>query len=244
MNNNSLVKKAKTMLHSQACPEHRQVLQRFFKTGPGEYGEGDVFIGLRIPQIRTVAQALLREHKKPEGITSEIFLELIRSPIHEERMLVLVMMSDEFGRTDEPGQRRIYTLYCQNTPWINNWDLVDISCPKVVGSHLLFRSRSKLYRWVKSSNLWERRIAIVSTLTFIRNDDFADCLKLASALLEDPEDLLHKATGWMLRELGKRSRHDLDGFLKQHASIMPRTMLRYAIEKHEEKERRYWLEKK
>lgn len=236
-----LVKKARSMLHREACPVHKEVLQRFFKTGPGEYGEGDVFIGLRMPQIRAVARDLLKDCELSKDVISEFYLELIKSSVHEERMLIMVMMSDEFGLADEVRQSRIYKLYCKITPWINNWDLVDVSCPKIVGSFLTNRSRSQLYNWVKSSNLWERRIAIVSTYTFIRNSDFADCLRLAEQLLDDREDLLHKATGWMLREVGKRSRKHLDKFLEKHVTVMPRTTLRYAIEKHAKEERTYWL---
>lgn len=212
------------------------ILRSFFKTGPGEYGEGDRFRGIRVPVLRK----LCREFRHA-GI--EVISELLDSPWHEDRMLALLLLIERYRASDESGREALYEFYCSRTDRINNWDLVDVSCPHIVGRHLDSRDRSPLYRFVESSNLWERRIAIVSTFHFIRNDDFADTLILAERLLGDPEELLHKATGWMLREVGKRDQSQLEVFLGKHATAMPRTMLRYAIERFPEEERKGWLRK-
>jgi len=211
-----------------------EILQRFFKTGPGEYGEGDRFRGIRVPVLRK----LCREFRHA-GI--EVISELLDSPWHEDRMLALLLLIECYRASDEPGREALYDFYCSRTGRINNWDLVDVTCPHIVGRHLHARDRSPLYRFVESPSLWERRIAIVSTFHFIRNDDFTDTLVLAERLLTDPEELLHKATGWMLREVGKRDQPQLEAFLEEYATVMPRTMLRYAIERFPEEERKGWL---
>lgn len=205
-------------------PERAETLQRFFRTGPGEYGEGDVFLGVRVPETRKVARGF-------DALGEGDVLELLRSPIHEERLVALVMLVRRYERGDEAVCGRVYGLYLENTTWINNWDLVDASAPQIVGAHLLERDRTVLYRLARSSSLWERRISIMATFAFIRAGDFGDTLRLARVLLHDEHDLIHKATGWMLREVGKRDEEALIHFLEEHAPRMPRTMLRYAVER-------------
>ncbi|MBN1928284.1 MAG: DNA alkylation repair protein [Chlorobiaceae bacterium] len=224
----------RTRLESLADAPTAAILRRFFKTGPGEYGEGDRFRGIRVPVLRK----LCREFRHA-GI--EVISELLDSPWHEDRMLALLLLIERYRASDEHGREALYDFYCQRTDRINNWDLVDVTCPHIVGRHLDSRDRTPLYRFVESPSLWERRIAIVSTFHFIRNGDFRDTLALAERLLADPEELLHKATGWMLREVGKRDQPQLEAFLDRHATAMPRTMLRYAIERLPEEQRLEWL---
>ncbi|MBK8090731.1 MAG: DNA alkylation repair protein [Verrucomicrobiaceae bacterium] len=213
-------------LRSQATPAHAEVSQRFFKTGPGEYGEGDLFMGLKVPQIRAM---LPRTDEMDEGGV----LELLRSKWHEERLLALLILVRRFQRAKkEPEiQRQIVTLYLANTEWVNNWDLVDSSAPHLLGAWLLERDRAVLGRLAGSDNLWEQRIAVLATQAFIRSNDFRDTLRLCADFLNHEHDLMHKACGWMLREVGKRDVKALKAFLEQYAVRMPRTMLRYAIEK-------------
>jgi 3-methyladenine DNA glycosylase AlkD len=224
----------KSKLESLADEPKAAILRRFFKTGPGEYGEGDRFRGIRVPVLRK----LCREFRHA-GI--EVISELLDSPWHEDRMLALLLLIERYRASDEAAREVLYDFYCASTARINNWDLVDLSAPYIVGRHLETRPRSPLYRFVQSPSLWERRIAIVSTFHFIRNNDFADTLALCERLLADPESLLHKATGWMLREVGKRDQHVLEAFLNQHATAMPRTALRYAIERFPEEQRLAYL---
>ena len=223
-----------TRLETLADAPTAEILQRFFKTGPGEYGEGDRFRGIRVPVLRK----LCREFRH---VGVEVISELLDSPWHEDRMLALLLLVERYRASSESGREALYDFYCSRTDRINNWDLVDVSCPHIVGRHLHNCDRSPLYRFVKSPNLWERRIAIVSTFHFIRNDDFTDTRVLAERLLGDPEELLHKATGWMLREVGKRDQPLLEAFLDKHGNTMPRTMLRYAIERLPEKMRLSYL---
>lgn len=204
--------------------QQAQFLQGYFKTGPGGYGEGDVFLGIRVPELRK----LVSEYKSlslPETVT------LLQSPIHEERLFSLLALVRDYSRGTEPVRGEIYRVYLANTPYINNWDLVDVSAPHIVGPHLMDRDRSPLYRLAASSSLWERRIAIMATFHFIRHHQFADTLLISKLLLADKEDLIHKAVGWMLREVGKRNLLLEEEFLDHHCREMPRTMLRYAIEK-------------
>ena len=212
-------------------------LQRYFKTGAGEYGEGDVFVGVRVPVVRRLAR---QYRDTPLSIAQQ----LLNSKIHEERLLALIMLINHFNNADDKGKKTIYTYYMNHTKYINNWDLVDISAGKIVGAYLFERSREALKKLSKSSNLWERRIAIMSTGYFISQNDFTDTLILAEKLLADEEDLIHKAVGWMLREVGKRDRKTEEQFLKQHYHTMPRTMLRYAIEKLPESRRQLYLKGK
>lgn len=209
--------------------------RRFFKTGKGEYGEGDKFLGIRVPVLRR----LCREYR---GAPLRTALELLKSPFHEARLLALLMLVDRYERSRDDGERgAIYRAYLRHTARINNWDLVDCSAPRIVGAHLLDKDRAPLYRLARSKSLWERRIAIMATFSFIRDDDFSDTLRIAELLLRDGEDLIHKAAGWMLREVWKRDPDALKIFLAQHAREMPRVMLRYAVEKLPPGERRAWL---
>jgi 3-methyladenine DNA glycosylase AlkD len=217
------------------CPQDAAFLARFFKTGPGEYGEGDVFIGVRVPTIRAVAKRF-RDMALPE------VQRLLRSEVHEERLAALVILVLQAARADTGTRKTIYRLYLANTRYVNNWDLVDLSAPRLVGAYLENRSRRPLDRLARSSWLWDRRISILATSYFIRMGDHGDTLRIAEALLGDEEDLIHKAVGWMLREVGKRDLATLERFLDRHHRAMPRTMLRYAIEKLPEPTRRAYLE--
>lgn len=227
--------KIRKRLRQLASREKARVLRGFFKTGPGEYGEGDVFLGVMVPVIRRVA-------KEFQGAPLVEIESLLASPIHEERLLALFMLVSAFTRGDESRKKKIYSLYLKNAKYINNWDLVDLSAPNIVGAYLLSRSRKPLYAFAKSRSLWKRRIAILATFPFIKQNDFADSLGIATILLTDDHDLLHKAVGWMLREVGKRSLPVEEKFLKQHYKHMPRTMLRYAIERFPEGKRRKYLD--
>lgn len=222
-----------------ASPEREAVTRSFFKTGPGEYSEGDKFLGIRIPNLRALV-------KKSDDLSLSESLTLLRSEWHEERFMALLLMERRFERASNNDSKdavreEIVTAYLANTRWVNNWDLVDASAPSILGEWLLTRERSALEKLVLSENLWERRIAIVSTLTLIRAGEFGETLRLTERLLGDREDLMHKACGWMLREVGKKDREILILFLGKHARAIPRTMLRYAIERFPEGERRHWL---
>ncbi len=214
--------------------KHAAVSQKFFKTGPGEYAEGDIFLGIKVPVLRALAKEYL--DLSLTGLHS-----ILKSKYHEERLLALLIMVGQFGKGDSEKKQHLYDLYLDNTRFINNWDLVDLSADKIVGPFLMNRSRSPLYVLTRSDMLWERRIAIMSTFHFIKNNDYSDTLKIAQFLLSDPEDLIHKAVGWMLREIGKRHLPTEERFLKKHYQKMPRTMLRYAIEKFPEPRRRQYL---
>jgi len=208
--------------------------QRFFKTGKGQYGEGDIFLGIRVPVLRKIA-------KKFRRISLAEVSKLLESKFHEERLLSILMLVNLFKSGDEDDQELIYELYLDKTRFINNWDIVDISAGNIVGEFLFEKDKAPLYRLVFSENLWERRIAIVATFYFIRNDEFDDTLKIAEILFTDKEDLIHKAVGWMLREVGKRVIEIEEEFLEAHYLKMPRTMLRYAIERFPETRRKMYL---
>jgi len=226
-------KKLKELGNEEKAKKH----QRFFKTGPGEYGEGDVFIGVTVPELRKLA-------KEYKTIGPNEIKQLLQSPIHEERLLSLFVLIHRYSRGDEPEKKRIYELYLKNTKFINNWDLVDSSAGHIVGAFLLNKNKQPLYDLVKSDNLWERRISIISTFYFIKHNQFTETLKISKLLLSDRQDLIHKAVGWMLREVGKRDISPEEKFLKNHYKNMPRTMLRYAIEKFPEPERQRYLKGK
>jgi 3-methyladenine DNA glycosylase AlkD len=211
-----------------------EVLQRFFKTGKGEYAEGDIFVGLRVPEIRQLA----REYQM---IPFAEVLRLLHSPIHEARLLALLILIELYRKGDATLQRQICNLYLQNTRFINNWDLVDASAEHIVGPYLKDRSRDPLHRLARSDLLWDRRISILGTFHYIKCGEFAETLRIAERLLRDPEDLIHKAVGWMLREIGKRDQMTEEAFLKRHYKTMPRTMLRYAIERFPETLRQEYL---
>ncbi|QRN99816.1 DNA alkylation repair protein [Archangium violaceum] len=219
-----------------ADPEKAAFFPRFFKTGPGEYGEGDVFLGVTVPEQRRIA----RRHK---DLPLEQVSELLRSEVHEHRFTGFVILVERFARADEAGRGRLFEFCREHLSRMNNWDLVDTVAPRLIGEYLLEHPELKplLYGWAGSPVLWERRIAIMSTLAFIRAGDFTDTLKLAGVLLHDPHDLMHKAVGWMLREVGNRDRTAEETFLDRHAWEMPRTMLRYAIEKFSPARREHYL---
>jgi 3-methyladenine DNA glycosylase AlkD len=223
-------------LRAAARPGDAAVLQRFFKTGPGEYGEGDVFLGVRVPAIRRIVRA----HRADAGLPA--IRGLLASLYHEARLLGLLLLVERFRRGSARERVAIFRLYLASTDRINNWDLVDLSAEHIVGGGLRERrDRSLLDRLARSASLWERRIAVLATFHFIRRGEFDDTLRLARRLLADPHDLMHKAVGWMLREVGKRDAPRLRAFLDRHAAVMPRTMLRYAIERFPEAERRRYL---
>ena len=208
---------------------------RFFKSGPGEYGAGDRFLGIRVPDVRRVAREF---RAAPLGAA----LALLRSPLHEERLLALVLLVERFERGDESERARIYAQFRKHTPrYVNNWDLVDSAAYQIVGAYLDARDRRPLYELARSQSLWERRVAIIATFGYIKNGAFGDALALAKILLGDGEDLIHKAVGWMLREVGNRDRAALERFLREHYAAMPRTMLRYAIEKLPDRRRLAYL---
>jgi 3-methyladenine DNA glycosylase AlkD len=227
-------REAETRLKQLGNVETARTMRGFFKTGPGQYGDGDVFLGIKATPLRQLA----REFR---GLSLREAAKLLVSSIHESRSLALLILVDACARGDEAAQKAIYDLYLANTARINNWDLVDVSAGPIVGGYLLKRSRRPLYKLARSSDLWERRIAIVATQHFIRARDFADTLKIARLLLDDGEDLIHKAIGWMLREVGKRDVATLEGFLADNHKAMPRTALRYAIERFPEPRRKQYL---
>lgn len=209
--------------------------QGFFKTGKGEYGEGDLFLGIRVPVIRK----WVREYRL---LSLGEVLELLKSPFHEVRLLaVLLMVAKYSAKKDKDGKAAIYQAYLSHTRYINNWDIIDTSAMHIVGAHLVERSRKPLFKLARSKNLWERRIGIMATFHFIKKGDFSDTLAIAEILLTDREDLIHKAVGWMLREVGNRDPKVEKAFLNKHYQNMPRTMLRYAIEKFPEAERQAYL---
>jgi 3-methyladenine DNA glycosylase AlkD len=221
-------------LYALADPADAKFLQGFFKTGPDQYGAGDKFLGLRVPDLRR----LVREYPELEGSHA---LEMLASPWHEERLLALLFLVHKYRRGEAPVREKIHRAYLANTRYINNWDLVDASAQYIVGAHLDVGNISLLERLARSDDIWERRIAIVSTFHFIRADEFRPTLKIAGLLVHDSHDLIHKAVGWMLREVGKRDRKAEDAFLRKHYRTMPRTMLRYAIERHPERLRKQYL---
>ncbi len=211
--------------------EKSKILSRFFKTGKGQYGEGDIFLGITVPQQRKIA-------KEFSNLTLKDLQELISSRIHEYRLISLLILIIKYKNS----KQEIFNFYLKNTKNINNWDLVDLSAPNILGNYLIQKDKSILYKLAKSNDLWEKRIAILSTFEFIKNNEFEDTLKISEILLSDKHDLIHKAVGWMLREIGKRNQEIEEKFLKEHYKKMPRTMLRYAIEKFEKDKREQYLE--
>jgi len=227
--------KIKNELNKFADKKQAKNLQRYFKTGKGQYGEDDVFLGLRAAEIKLVAR------KYYQTADLDIIQKLLHSVCHEDRVLALRILTYKFPKANETEQKKIYNFYLKNTTRINNWDLVDLSAPNIVGRWLLNHDRKILYKLARSKNLWERRIAIISTFTFIRAGQIEDTIKIAKILLSDQHDLIHKAVGWMLREVGKKNLPALEQFLKTHYYKIPRTMLRYAIEKFPEAKRKKYL---
>jgi 3-methyladenine DNA glycosylase AlkD len=228
-------------MNAAASPENARALTRYFKVSPGSYGEGDIFIGLKLGELRHLARPYLSS-----SFDADQWLPMLRSPIHEHRMITLIVMSERakklIKRDDSDELRLIYDTYLDNTGYVNNWDLVDVSCGPIVGGCLLDRDRSPLYALARSELLWDRRIAMVASQRFLARGETSDLYQLAEILLPDRHDLIHKAVGWSLREAGKRV--DADGlrrFLDHHASTMPRTALRYAIEHFDAAERQHYL---
>lgn len=227
---------AKKELMAMADPQKAVILSRFFKTGKGQYGEGDVFAGVKVPDQRKVARFF-------KEMPLEEIRKLLSDPVHECRLTALMILVDCYAKADNGFRDEIYRFYLDNTMFINNWDLVDLSCDKIVGRHLYTTGsdRKILYDLSSRDFLWDQRIAVISTFWFIRNGEFDDTIRLCSRLLGHRHDLIHKATGWMLRETGKRDINELRKFLDTHAAVMPRTMLRYAIEKLDDNEKKKYM---
>lgn len=226
-----------TKLNSYADPKKAEHLQRFFKTGKGQYGEGDIFIGIVVPDQRLVA-------KKYKDLPLPEIQKLLDSEIHEHRLTALLILTYKFPKADEKTQKGIADFYLKNTRQISNWDLVDLSSHEILGGYYLNRSdRNIFYKLARTDNLWEKRISIISTFEFIKNKQFEDSLKIAEILLQDREDLIQKAVGWMLREIGKRDLQTEEKFLDLHYKVMPRTMLRYAIEKFTPERKQHYMAK-
>jgi len=226
---------ARRALRAAATPERAQVARRYFKTGPGEYGAGDRFLGVTAPDLRKVARAF-------QDLPEAGILRLLHSPWHEERLLALLILVRRHERGPPETREAVFRLYMDNLRRVNNWDLVDSSAPQIVGSHLTARRRrALLLRLSRSASVWERRIAVLATLPGIRRGEVADTLLLAKRLLRDPHDLIHKAVGWMLREVARRDPAATEAFLDAHATRMPRTMLRYAIERFPSDRRAHYL---
>ena len=217
-------------------PKKAKILARFFKTGQGEYGEGDAFLGISVPDVRSVARRYI-------DMGLEDVESLLNSQIHECRLAALLVLSEKFKKAAPEDQSDIYELYLKNAKKVNNWDLVDLSAHHIVGEYLQERKKDMLYTLAKSNNLWARRISIVATYAFIRKDKFDETLKIAEMLLNDKHDLIHKAVGWMLREVGKRDQEAEERFLRKHCKTMPRTALRYAIEKFGQKKKKFYMKK-
>jgi 3-methyladenine DNA glycosylase AlkD len=214
-----------------------EILQRFFKTGKGEYAEGDIFLGIKVPVTRNISA------KYTDLVFAEI-KKLLHSKIHEERLAALLILVAKTKKSGNESLKEIYDFYLQNIKWINNWDLVDLSAEHIIGKYLWFNKSSVLYQLAKSENLWERRISIISTFYFIKHGNFQPTTEIAKILIKDEHDLIHKAVGWMLREIGKRDFDYENEFLKLNYKKMPRTMLRYAIEKFPENLRQDYLKNK
>jgi len=228
------LRELKKTISANANKDHAKTMQWFFKTGKGEYGEGDKFVGIKVPAQRKIA-------KQFSKLNLEDLQILLNSKIHEERLISLLILVGKYDKADEKEKESIYAFYKKNSRKINNWDLVDLSAPKIIGTHLLNRDKKILYKYAHSNNLWQKRISIISTYSFIKNHDFKTTLEIADVLLNDDHDLIHKAVGWMLREVGKQDMNTLENFLKTRYNKMPRTMLRYSIEKFPEKKRKKYL---
>jgi len=224
------------VLKKNSDAKKAKLLSGFFKTGKGEYGEGDIFLGIIVPTQRKIAREFI-------DFGFEEIQKMLDSEVHEKRLIALLILVDKFRKNDEKARKEIFDFYLKNTRNINNWDLVDLSAPKIVGGFLIDRDREILYKLAKSGDLWEKRIAIISTYAFIRENDFKDTLKISEVLLKDKHDLIHKAVGWMLREIGKKDEKELTDFLDKHYGNMPRTMLRYAIERLDKKKRKRYLKR-
>lgn len=223
-------------LKKLANKEKAKVMSGFFKTGKGQYGEGDIFLGITVPDQRRIA-------KRYQEASFADVKKLLADKIHECKLTGLLILVEKFDESEESQRKKIIDLYIDNIKHVNNWDLVDLSADKILGVYILDKNRSILKKMATSKNLWERRIAIVSTLAFIKQNKFDDTLKISEILIHDKEDLIHKAVGWMLREVGKRNKKTEIYFLKKHYKNMPRTMLRYSIERFSESEKKFFMAK-
>jgi 3-methyladenine DNA glycosylase AlkD len=232
----SYIKDVEGELKKLANPEKANILSGFFKTGRGEYGEGDLFLGITVPEQRKIA-------KRYSGLSLKDIRKLLSNRIHEYRFVALLILICQYEKADERKEKEIFDFYLTHTKHVNNWDLVDLSAPKIVGDYLLDNDRAILYKLGKSDILWEKRIAIMATFTFIRNNQFEDTFRISEILLHDPHDLIQKAVGWMLRETGKRNQAQEEAFLMKYCSEMPRTMLRYAVERFDEQKRISYLKR-
>ena len=229
------LKQLEQTLKKHACPQKAKQLARFFKTGPGEYAQGERFYGINVPTLRIIAHQF-------QALSQPNLTQLLQSPMHEERFIALLIFINQYQSASSPQAKSDhYQFYCAHMKYINNWDLVDLSAPKITGDYLLAKDRRDLHKWIKDPNMWIRRIAIVATLTFIRNGDLEFTLLLGKQLLSDKQDLIHKALGWMLREVGKKDIHRLQQFLMQYYHQLPRTTLRYAIERFPPEQRQVFL---
>lgn len=217
-------------------PKKAKILSGYFKTGKGEYGKGNIFLGITVPLQRQIA-------KKYQDLTLKQLQKLLNGKIHEYRLTALFILTIKYQKGSEAEKKKIFDFYLKNTKNINSWGLIDISAPKIAGDYLFEKDRAILYKLAKSENWWERRIAILSTFYFIKENQFKDTLKISEILLSDSHDLIHKAVGWMLREVGKKDQKTEEKFLKKYYKTMPRTMLRYAIERLSEEKRRFYLKK-
>ncbi len=232
------LKTLKAELKKHANPERALAAKRYFKTGKGEYGEGDIFLGLSVPDQRKIAKGY-------KALPLSDIQKLLKSKIHEERFVALVLLVARYQSGDESLKKDIFERYLSMSKWINNWDLVDTSAPQIVGDYCWrTKDRQTIKRLIKSSDLWERRIGVLASFMFIRQGDVKSTLELAERLLNDRHDLIHKSVGWMLREAHKRQPQEVDAFLNRHAHYMPRTMLRYAIEKLPKSKRDKYLQTK
>ena len=229
-----MLNKLKKDLNKLKNKEKAKILAGFFKTGKGEYGEGDIFLGIIVPEQLKIA-------KKYFDLNLNGLNKLIFSKIHEYRLVSLLILINKYNKVDNKEKKKIFSFYLKNIKYINNWDLVDLSAPNIIGDYLLDKDRKILYKLAKSKNLWEKRISIISTYRFIKENNFNDTLKISEILLNDKHDLIHKAVGWMLREIGKKNQVIEEKFLRKYHKVMPRTMLRYAIEKFDENKRKFYL---
>ncbi len=229
-----MIRKILKEIKESSDPERAKNSLWFFKTGPGQYGEGDKFLGLTMPQQRTIA-------KKYVNLPFSDIQKLIDSKYHEHRMVGLIILTYKYPKSEQ--KKEIYEFYIKNYDRINNWDLVDVTAPRIVGAYLLEKNRKILYDFAKSNHLWKKRISIVSTFAFIDKKDFKDSIKIIEILLNDKHDLIHKACGWALREIGKKEEKVLTNFLDKYHKIMPRTMLRYSLERLSEKQKKHYMSK-
>ena len=231
-----MIEKLQQEMRSMKNPEKAKIISGFFKTGKGEYGEGDLFIGMTVPESRKIA-------KKYADLSFNEIRKLLKSQFHEERLVALLILVHNYQIGNEGQKNDVFDFYIRNTYLINNWDLVDLTADKIIGANLMDKEKNILYNLARSRNLWERRISIIATFHFIKKDNFYETFRIAEMLLDDRHDLIHKAVGWMLREVGKKNQKAEEAFLKKNYKKMPRTMLRYAIERFPENKKKFYLEK-